>query len=241
LDVPGGDAANVHLAMDFLTQQNRRVAGDRVPRSGPGAIYAENRHVVVIGGGDTGSDCVGTSIRQRAASVSQFEILPRPPEDFNPETPWPMWSRILRTSSSHEEGCKRRWSVLTKSFDLENGQVVRLHACEVEWYRDGSAWKMRELPGTEFTVPATLVLLAMGFLHAEHTGIVEQFGLKTDPRGNIHVHRYMSSLPGVFAAGDSMVGATLVVHAINHGRQAAAAVDKWLAAGSLREAQAAAK
>ena len=234
LAIPGADAANVHLAMDFLTQQNRRVSGDRVPRSGPGAIYAEKKHVVVIGGGDTGSDCVGTSIRQGAASVSQFEILPCPPENYNPETPWPLWSRILRTSSSHEEGCQRRWSVLTKSVEVEDGAAVRLNACEVEWAQEPNGWQMREVPGTEFSVPATLVLLAMGFLHVQHKGVVEQFGLKLDRRGNISVHRYMSSLPGVFAAGDSMVGASLVVHAINHGRQAAAQIDKWLAAGSLR-------
>ena len=235
LEVAGAEAGNVHLAMDFLTQQNRRGAGDHVPAAGPGAIYAEGRHVIVIGGGDTGSDCVGTSIRQEAASVSQFEILPRPPEQFNPETPWPMWTRILRTSSSQEEGCLRRWSVLTKRLEVENGQVVRLHGCEVEWFLGANGWQMRELPAAEFSVPATMILLAMGFLHVQHAGIVEQFGVKFDKRGNVSVHRYMSNQPGVFAAGDTMMGASLVVHAINHGRLAAAQIDKWLESNSLRD------
>jgi len=228
LECPGAEAANVCLALDFLTQQNRRVAGDHVPNSGPDAILARDKHVIVIGGGDTGSDCVGTSIRQGAKSVSQFEILPKPPDAFNPETPWPLWPRILRTSSSQEEGGQRRWSVLTKHLELFKNQAHALHGCEVEWVNQDGRWQMRELPGSEFSVPADLVLLAMGFAHVVHPGIVEQFGLKLDARGNIWQHRYMTSAEGVFAAGDAMVGASLVVHAINHGRQAAAAIDKWL-------------
>jgi len=229
LDVPGGDASNVHLAMNFLTQQNRRVAGDHVPTRGSGVIWAEGKDVIVIGGGDTGSDCVGTSIRQGARSVNQFEILPRPPEKFNPESPWPMWPKILRTSSSQEEGCQRRWSVMTQRLDVVDGRATVLHGCEVEWYREGSAWRMRQVPGSEFCQAVGMVLLAMGFVHVVHEGIVEQFGLKLDTRGNIWTHRYATSESGVFAAGDSMVGASLVVHAINHGRQAAAAIDRWLA------------
>lgn len=230
LDVPGGDTANVHLAMDFLTQQNRRVAGDHIPTHGPGAIWAEGLDVLVIGGGDTGSDCVGTSIRQGARSVSQFEILPQPPDTYNPESPWPLWPKILRTSSSQEEGCRRRWSVLTQRLEVVAGRATDLHACEVEWYKDGDAWKMRPVPGSEFCQPVGLVLLAMGFVHVVHEGVVEQFGLKLDRRGNIWTHRYATSQEGIFAAGDSMVGASLVVHAINHGRQAAAAIDAFLLA-----------
>jgi glutamate synthase (NADPH/NADH) small chain len=228
LDLPGSESPNVCLALDFLTQQNRRVAGDPMSSCGPQAIDATDRHVIVIGGGDTGSDCVGTSIRQGARSVSQFEILPRPPETFNPETPWPIWPRILRTSSSQEEGCSRRWSVLTKELQTTGGTVHTLCGCEVEWVKGPRGWEMKEVAGSEFRVQADLVLLAMGFTHVIHEGLVEQLGVKLDKRGNISVHRYMTSQPGIFAAGDAMAGASLVVHAINHGRQAAAAVDKWL-------------
>ena len=229
LEVPGGKACNVHLAMEFLTQQNRRGAGDRVPAEGPHAIHAEGKHVIVIGGGDTGSDCVGTSIRQGAASVWQLELLPQPPDGYNPETLWPSWPRILRTSSSQEEGCMRRWSVDTKELTGINGTIQTLHGVEVDWYQEGGAWRMRERPGSDFTMRADLVLLAMGFVHVVHKGLVEQFGLKLDQRGNVSVHRYLTSQPGVFAAGDTMMGASLVVHAINHGRLAADAMHKWLA------------
>lgn len=228
LEVPGADAPNVCLAMEFLTEQNRRVAGDPMPCAGRGVIEAAGKHVIVIGGGDTGSDCVGTSIRQDAKSVSQFEILPRPPETFNAETPWPIWPRILRTSSSQEEGCSRRWSVLTKELLTSAGMVHTLCGCEVEWIKGPRGWEMKEVVGSEFRVPADLVLLAMGFVHVVHEGLVEQLGVKLDKRGNLAVHRYMTSAPGVFAAGDAMAGASLVVHAINHGRMAATSVDKWL-------------
>jgi glutamate synthase (NADPH/NADH) small chain len=229
LKVPGGDLPGVHFAMDFLAQQNRRVAGERITTAGPGAIYAKDKHVVVIGGGDTGSDCVGTSIRQGARSVRQFELLPKPPEGKNPETPWPFWPKIMRTSSSHEEGCERRWSVLTK--DLAPGpnlSVAELHACEIDWVRGDKGWEMKERPGTDFTVPADLVLLAMGFLHVVHDGLVNQLGLQLDGRGNVQVRDFMTSEVGIFAAGDTTRGASLVVHAIYEGRQAAAAIDKWL-------------
>jgi len=229
LRVPGGDLPGVHFAMDFLAQQNRRVAGEPVPTSGPGILYAKDKHVVVIGGGDTGSDCVGTSIRQGACSVRQFEVLPKPPEGKNPETPWPFWPKIMRTSSSHEEGCERRWSVLTKSLTPgPNLSVAELHACDIDWVRGEKGWEMKERPGTEFTVPADLVLLAMGFLHVVHDGLVGQLGLALDGRGNVQVRDWMTSEEGIFAAGDTTRGASLVVHAINEGRQAAAAVDKWL-------------
>jgi glutamate synthase (NADPH/NADH) small chain len=185
--------------------------------------------VVVVGGGDTGSDCVGTSIRQGALSVTQLEILPKPPEGRNPETPWPFWPKIMRSSSSHEEGCQRRWSVLTKALTPgPSGRVGELHGVEVEWVRGAKGWEMKERPGSEFTLPADLVLLAMGFLHVVQSGLVEQLGLALDARGNVEVRNWITSQPGVFAAGDTSRGASLVVHAINEGRQAAAAIDGWL-------------
>ncbi len=231
LDVSGADLRGVHFAMDFLAQQNRRVAGDSIAVSGEGVIHAGGRHVVVIGGGDTGSDCVGTSIRQGAASVHQFEILPRPPEGANPETPWPDWPRIMRTSSSQEEGCTRRWGTLTTSLSGHQGRVTELSAVEVEWLRgENGRPHMRPLAGTEFTVAADLVLIAMGYLHVVQEGLVEQLELKRDSRGNLVVDKWMTSREGVFAAGDTVRGASLVVHAIQHGRQAAAAIDSWLRA-----------
>lgn len=230
LTCPGADAHGVHFAMDFLRQQNKRVAGDPVPTEGDGVIYAKDKHVIVVGGGDTGSDCVGTSIRQGAASVTQIEILPKPPEKSNPETPWPYWPRILRTSSSHEEGCERMWSVLTKSLDVFEGRVTALHAVEVDWVQGEKGWQMKERPGSDFTLKADLVLLAMGFVHVVHEGLIEQFGLELDARGNVKVNDWQTSVPGVFAAGDTVRGASLVVHAINHGRLAAKAVHRWLLA-----------
>jgi glutamate synthase (NADPH/NADH) small chain len=182
----------------------------------------------VVGGGDTGSDCVGTSIRQGARSVTQIEILPKPPEDKNPQTPWPMWPAVMRTSSSQEEGCQRRWSVLTKALSGRDGQVTELHACEVDWTRGEKGWEMKERPGSDFTLKADLVLLAMGFLHVVHQGLVEQLSVETNGRGNVIVRNWMSSADGVFAAGDTVRGASLVVHAINEGRLAAKAIDQWL-------------
>ncbi len=228
LQVPGADLKGVHFAMDYLSQQNHRVAGDLRCDSAQPAIHAAGKHVVVIGGGDTGSDCVGTAIRQGAASVHQIEILPKPPEGRNPETPWPLWPRILRTSSSHEEGCNRDWCVLTKELVGHQGQVTELRACRIEWFQEDGRWQMRELPGTDFTLKADLVLLAMGFVHVVHEGLVEQFDLQLDPRGNIVVRNWMTSQEGVFAAGDCRRGASLVVHAINEGRRAAAAVHEYV-------------
>jgi len=232
LQVPGADLKGVHLAMGFLSQQNRRVAGDTVATFGQGAIHAEGRHVVVIGGGDTGSDCVGTSIRQGAVSVTQLEILPRPPEGRNPETPWPDWPRIMRTSSSHEEGCQRRWSVLTGELAGSEGRVTHLHGCEVDWVEGPGGWQTQQRPGTDFTLPADLVILAMGFLHVAHGGLVQELGMELDGRGNVRVRDWMSSRPGVFAAGDTVRGASLVVHAIHQGRLAGAAIDRWLEGGN---------
>jgi glutamate synthase (NADPH) small chain len=224
LDVPGAELNGVHLAMDFLHRQNRRVAGDANTID----IDAKGKHVIVVGGGDTGSDCVGTSIRQGAISVRQLEILPRPPEGKNPETPWPNWPKIMRTSSSQEEGCQRHWSALTKTLTGTGGQVTHLNGCEIDWLAGPKGWEMKERPGADFTFPADLVLVAMGFVHVVHEGLIDELGLQIDNRGNIVVDHWMTSMPGIFAAGDSVRGASLVVHAINHGRLAAAAVDKWL-------------
>ncbi len=222
LEVPGRELPGTHFAMDFLTQQNRRVAGDDVPAEG--AILATGKHVVVIGGGDTGSDCIGTSHRQGAKSVTSFEIMPRPPEDRASITPWPMWPLMMRTSSSHEEGGERDWSVSTERIS-GNGKVEKLHCVRVEM-RGG---KFERVAGSEFQLPADLVLLAMGFVHPEHPGIVSDLALKLDRRGNIEIDQnFMSSVPGVFAAGDCQRGQSLVVWAIADGRKAARAVDKFL-------------
>ena len=231
LSVPGADLKGVHFAMDFLAQQNRRVAGDTLAVFSDVAIDANHKHVVVLGGGDTGSDCVGTSIRQGARSVHQLEILPQPPDGKNPETPWPLWPKIMRTSSSHEEGCRRSWSVLTKALDGTGARVSRLHGCEIDWVRGPGGWEMKERPGSDFTLRTDLVLLAMGFLHVMHEGLVQQLGLDTDGRGNLTVRDWMTSKEGIFAAGDTVRGASLVVHAIHQGRLAAAAIDQWLKAG----------
>jgi glutamate synthase (NADPH) small chain len=228
LRVPGSELSGIHFAMEYLPQQNRRVAGDPTLGGDRPAILARDKHVVVIGGGDTGSDCVGTAIRQEARSVTQLEILPQPPEGRNPETPWPFWPKIMRTSSSHEEGCERRWSTLTKAFSGTNGRVTQWHGCEVTWVAGPKGWQMQEVADTEFTLPADLVLIAMGFVHVVHSGLVAELGLKLDGRGNVVVDQWMSSVPGVFAAGDTVRGASLVVHAINQGRLCAAACDEWL-------------
>ena len=225
LAVPGRELGGIHLAMDYLEQQNHRVAGDRVPEDQP--ILAEGKRVVIIGGGDTGSDCVGTANRQGAAAITQLEILPEPPEQSNPATPWPTWPQILRTSSSHEEGCNRLWSVLTTRLSGENGSVRKLHAVEVDF--DRSNGKFVAKAGTEFEIETELVLLAMGFVHPVHEGMVKELGLLLDKRGNVLVDKYfLSSEEKVYSAGDMVRGASLVVHAIFQGRQAARGIDKYL-------------
>jgi glutamate synthase (NADPH/NADH) small chain len=229
LPVPGRDLKGVHFAMEFLPQQNKVVAGDTVA----GQIMATGKHVVVIGGGDTGSDCVGTSNRQGAASVTQFELLPQPPEQENKPLVWPYWPTKLRTSSSHEEGCERDWSVATKRFEGANGKVKKLVAAHVEW-KDG---KMVEVAGTEFELAADLVLLAMGFLGPVQMGLIEELGLAQDARGNVKASTdgpgcYASSNSKVFAAGDMRRGQSLVVWAIREGRQCARAVDEFLMGAS---------
>ncbi len=232
LSVPGRDLNGVHFALSFLPQQNRRNAGDTVPDQ----ISAKGKHVVVIGGGDTGSDCVGTSIRQGALSVTQFELLPRPPERENKALVWPQYPMKLRTSSSQEEGCTRDWSVATKAFHGAHGKVESLLAVRLEWKKNAQGQMgMHEVPGSEFEIPADLVLLAMGYLHPVHAGLLEQLGVTLDPRGNVQAstERYQTSVPNVFAAGDMRRGQSLVVWAIREGRQAAQAVDEFLMGHSL--------
>ena len=222
LSVEGRQLHNVHFAMDYLTQQNHINAGEIVKEE---RITAQGKVVLVIGGGDTGSDCVGTAIRQGAKEVHQWEVLPKPPEGRNITTPWPLWPRILRTSTSHEEGCVRRWSVLTKKLIGQGDSVSAVQAVDVTWPDERT---MKELPGTEFTQPVDLVLLAMGFVHVTHSGLVEQLGLKLDGRGNIIVANDQTSEASIFSAGDAASGASLVVRAINAGREAAAAIDQYL-------------
>jgi len=231
LPVPGRDLAGIHFAMEFLPQQNKVVAGDAVGDR----IVATGKHVVVIGGGDTGSDCVGTSNRQNAKSVTQFELLPQPPEHENKALTWPYWPVKLRTSSSQEEGCERDWAVATKRFEGRDGKVERLVAARVEWQKgaDGQL-RMVEMPGTEFEIDADLVLLAMGFLGPVGTGMLEQFGIARDSRTNVAANTddYRTSLAKVFAAGDMRRGQSLVVWAIREGRQCARAVDEFLMGAS---------
>jgi glutamate synthase (NADPH/NADH) small chain len=232
LDVPGRDLDGIHFAMDFLVQQNRRGAGDNEGTAAPGGtISAKGRHVVVIGGGDTGADCVGTSIRQGAASVTQIEILPRPPERENKPLTWPNWPNRLRTSPSHEEGCVRDWGVQTKAAIGSGGHVTALDCVRMEWLA-GAAGRAepREVAGSGLRLRADLVLLAMGFLGPVRQGLLDGAGLALDARGNVlaSVANYRSSLAKVFAAGDMRRGQSLVVWAIREGRQCARAVDAFL-------------
>jgi len=223
LHVPGRELKGIHFAMEYLPQWNRRCEGDTI--SEEFAIRAAGKHVVIIGGGDTGADCLGTTHRQGPISVTQFELLPKPPDERSPTTPWPLWPMQLRSESSHEEGGIRDWSVSTTCFTGdEHGSVNQLHAIRV-----GPPPKFEPVPGTEFSMDADLVLLAMGFLGPVKTGMVEQLGVKLDARGNVATDdNYTSSVPGIFAAGDMRRGQSLVVWAITEGRKAARAVDVYL-------------
>ena len=228
LPVPGRELSGIHFAMDYLTQQNKVNAGDSVPDQ----IKSTGKHVVVIGGGDTGSDCVGTSNRHGAASVTQFEIMPQPPEQENRALTWPNWPIKMRTSSSHDEGCDRDWSVVTKRFEGENGAVTKLIAARVEW-QDG---KMVEVPNSEFALPAERVFLAMGFVSPVQK-LLDAFGVEKDARSNAKATTdgegcYATSVPKVFAAGDVRRGQSLVVWAIREGRQCAREVDAFLMGSS---------
>jgi glutamate synthase (NADPH/NADH) small chain len=221
LQVPGRELRGIHFAMEYLPQQNRRIAGDVVD----GQILATGKRVVIIGGGDTGADCLGTAHRQKAASIHQFEIMPQPPLERSTSTPWPLWPLQLRTESAHEEGGIRDWAVATVRFTGDKGgRVKQLHAVRV-----GPPPKFEPVPGTEVTLDVDLVLIAMGFTGPVRNGMIETLGVKLDARGNVETDaNYMSSVPGVFAAGDMRRGQSLVVWAITEGRQAARGIDKFL-------------
>jgi len=221
LPIPGRDLNGIHFAMDYLPQQNRRIANE--PPGDAPPILAGRKHVVVIGGGDTGSDCIGTAIRQGALSVTNFEIMPKPPEKEDKLMTWPNWPLKVRTSSSHEEGAERDFAVMTQKFSGEHGQVKTLHCVRCDD-------TFKPVPGTEFDLKADLVLLAMGFVHPVHEGLIKTLGLDLDPRGNVKAdtNAYQTSNPKIFAAGDMRRGQSLVVWAIREGRQAAHAVDKYL-------------
>jgi glutamate synthase (NADPH/NADH) small chain len=228
LPVPGRELHGIHYAMDFLTQQNRRVAGQKL--SSERDILATGRHVVVIGGGDTGSDCVGTSIRQGARTVTQLEIMPQPPVQENKLLTWPNWPLKLRTSTSHEEGCARDWAVTTQAFVGDAGQLRAIRLARVEWQAVKGRQTMVEVPGSSFEIPADLVLLAMGFVHPVREGLLQDLGVGLDGRGNVRAGEqdYQTSLNKVFSAGDMRRGQSLVVWAIREGRQCARAVDEFL-------------
>lgn len=236
LPISGRQFKGVHYAMEFLTQQNKRVAGDRIFS---GDILATGKNVLVIGGGDTGSDCVGTSNRQGAKSVTQIELLAKPPQNRKDDNPWPNWPMILMTSSSHEEGVDRQWAILTKEFLGDNmGRLTGLKIVSIEW-NVGADGKMgfKEIAGTEKVIPCELALLAIGFTGAEKGGMVEELNLELDARGNIKTDNYMSTQEGIFAAGDIRRGQSLVVWAISEGREAARAVDTWLMGSSNLESK----
>ena len=231
LNIPGAEMAGVRLAMEFLTQQNKRNAGDEETRAAPrGSIVATGKHVIVIGGGDTGSDCVGTSNRQGAASVTQIEIMPKPPVREDKAMVWPEWPLKLRTSSSHEEGCERDWAINAKRVLGENGQVTGLECVRLDW----SNGRMEEVPGSEFVLKADLIFLAMGFTGPRKAGMLDQSEVELDERGNVkaNVSDYKTSQKGVFACGDMRRGQSLVVWAIREGRQCARAVDEHLMGSS---------
>jgi glutamate synthase (NADPH/NADH) small chain len=226
LEVEGRELKGVHYAMEFLTQQNKEISKESISEE---RISATGKHVVVIGGGDTGSDCVGTSIRQKAKSITQIEILPKPSEKRELNNPWPYYANTLRTSSSHLEGCERRWSLNSKRVIGENGEAKKLEIVEVEWVKENGKYKMIEKPDTVEQIDADLVLLSMGFVHCIHEGLADEFKLKYDMRGNIVVDENgATSQKKVFAAGDAVSGASLVVRAIASGRKLAENVDAFL-------------
>ncbi|HVG79732.1 MAG TPA: glutamate synthase subunit beta [Patescibacteria group bacterium] len=227
LPVPGRELSGVHFAMEYLTLSNRRCEGDRIDDAQ--FISAEGKHVIIIGGGDTGADCLGTVHRQRAASVHQFELLPRPPDTRAADNPWPQWPNIFRTSGAHEEGGERVYAVSTQRFTGSGGRVEKLHGVNVEMVREGGRLDFKPIAGTEFTLDADLVLLAMGFLGPERIGPIEELGLKLTDRGNVaRDPNWMTSAPGVFTCGDMQRGQSLIVWAIAEGRSCAAGVDRWL-------------
>ena len=228
LPVPGRELQGIHMAMEYLPQQNKLLAGETIP---PGQrINAEGKRVVILGGGDTGADCLGTAHRQGAELVHQFELLSEPPIERVSDNPWPEWPNILRSSGAHEEGGVRDYDILTKSFSGSDGQVEKLHAVRVSWDKDEDGrFNMQEIPGSEFDVDVDLVLLAMGFLHPQHEGMLSQLGVNLDGRGNVQIDdNRMTNIPGVFAGGDMARGQSLVVWAIAEGRETARCVDEYL-------------
>ncbi|HPA63665.1 MAG TPA: glutamate synthase subunit beta [Spirochaetota bacterium] len=227
LSIEGRELSGIHQALDYLTQQNKTCAGDKVCQDT--LIAALDKNVLVIGGGDTGSDCVGTANRQGARKVTQIELLPMPSKERTNSEPWPLWPRLHKTSSSHEEGCERLWCISSKKFIGENGKVKKVLACKVEWVNENGKFSMKEVPGSEFEIEADLVLLAMGFVHVVQKDFVNELGLKLDARGNIDTGSdYKTSADKVFAAGDANRGASLVVYAISEGRGAAEAINEFL-------------
>ena len=233
LPIEGRDLDGIHFAMDFLTQQNCLVAGDDLQAKQRNRINAADKRVIVIGGRDTGSDCIGTSLRQGAMSVTSFEIMPMPSGDRPGNQPWPYWPMRLRTSSSHEEGGDRYWAIMTKRFVDAGGRVRSLVTVNLNFEKKDGRMQMVEVPGSEYEWPCELVLLAMGFVGPEPDGIIAQFGLELDKRGNVKTENYMSSKSGVFSAGDMRRGQSLIVWAISEGREAARAVDLYLMGSSL--------
>jgi len=228
LQIPGRNLKGIHFAMDFLTQQNRRVSSKKVLVED---IFVTGKNVMVIGGGDTGSDCVGTSNRHEAKSVSQIEILNRPPDSRHESTPWPNWPMVLRSSTSHEEGCERQWAIVTKEFIGDDaGNLKAIKVVEVEWVKvdPDKPLHLKEITGTEKTVPCELALLALGFLHPQKNGLLNQLGVDYDERGNVLAHNYKTSVDTIFSAGDMRRGQSLVVWAISEGREAARVVDEFL-------------
>lgn len=228
LPVEGRDLKGVYYAMEFLTQQNKKVRGDVIDPSV--RLFVKDKNILVIGGGDTGSDCVGTSNRHGARSVTQIEILPKPPEKKNPETPWPFYPSILKTSSSHEEGCDRKWNMATKRFIGENGVLTGAEVVEVQWIKNAEGKvSMSEIEGSKRVIPCDYAFLSMGFVQPVHTGLLDDLGLSYDNRGNVKIDgNSKTSVSKVFAAGDTVLGASLVVRAIFSGRQAAANIDQYL-------------
>ncbi|MBI2338812.1 MAG: glutamate synthase subunit beta [Deltaproteobacteria bacterium] len=227
LSVPGRELKGVHLAMEYLTEQNRVNAGDKIADQ----ITATGKKVIILGGGDTGADCLGTAHRQGAADIHQLELLPRPPDQRAPDNPWPQWPMVFRTSPAHNEGGDRDYSIMTKKLSGEKGVLKKLHAVRLEWVpsTNGGPPKPQEIPGSEFEIEVDLLLLAMGFTGPEKKGPIEQMGIKLDPRGNVEVNAdYVTSVPGVFAAGDVKRGASLIVWAIAEGRKCARGIDKFL-------------
>ena len=229
LPIPGREAKGIHFAMEFLEQKNRQVAGQR--EFDHEIISATDKNIIVIGGGDTGADCVGTSNREKAKTVTQIELLAKPPAERDPSTPWPLWPMQLRTSTSHEEGCDRQWAILTKEFikDQQN-RVVGLSICDIEWVYDPQSGRsnFKEIAGSTRTLACDLALLAVGFVHPQHEGVLSQLGVELDGRGNVATYKYKTNLPNVFSAGDMRRGQSLVVWAISEGREAAIEVDEYL-------------